>query len=310
MVRNIEETDVILVVEEDADDRDIVETGDEIEKPKVKRRRGNTLEKWEVAVVKAMIGRKTYNDQDILSYFTRPTRTVNHRLIGEIRTDSKHKAVKTADDEELDAFLSTWPDIDHETGLSVRGDELLIKAREAMIAAVHTFNSAGLTFRAELFVVTAIIAWTYLLHAYFKREGVSYVYKGSKTPNGQDRFWDIAQCLDTGRCPLAPGVKTNLRFLIGLRNEIEHQSTSRIDDAVGAELQSCCLNFNEALRNLFGHQFGLEKRLPIALQFVSFGMGQRTALKKASSLPVHVSSFISAFEHDLTEEQVKGRRSG
>jgi hypothetical protein len=39
-------------------------------------------------------------------------------------------------------------------------DELLIKAREAMIAAVHTSNSAGLTFRAELFIVTAIIAWT------------------------------------------------------------------------------------------------------------------------------------------------------
>ena len=50
-------------------------------------------------------------------------------------------------------------------GLSLRGDELLIKAREAMIAAVHTFNSAGLTFRAELFIVTAIIAWTCLLHA-------------------------------------------------------------------------------------------------------------------------------------------------
>ena len=174
-----------------------------------------------------------------------------------------------------------------------------------MIAAVHTFNSAGLTFRTELFVVTAIIAWTYLMHAYFKREGVSFIYKGSKTPNGQDRFWDLAQCLDTGRCALTQGIKTNLRFLIGLRNEIEHQSTSRIDDAVGAELQSCCLNFNEALRCLFGNQFGLEKRLPLALQFVSFGKDQRSLLKKASNLPVHVSSFISAFEHGLTEEQIK-----
>ena len=38
-----------------------------------------------------------------------------------------------------------------------------------MIAAVHIFNSAGLTFRAELFIVTAIIAWTYLLHAWYRR---------------------------------------------------------------------------------------------------------------------------------------------
>jgi hypothetical protein len=275
------------------------------EKRTVKRRRGNTLDKWEVPLVKAMLDKKEYNDQDILAYFTRPTRTVNHRLISEIRSGKKHKAVKAADEEALNEFLATWPDIDHETGLSVRGDELLIKAREAMIAAVHIFNSAGLTFRAELFVVTAIIAWTYILHAWYKREGVDYVYKGKKTPQGQDRHWDLSQCLDTGKCPLPEGVKTNLRFLIGLRNEIEHQSTTRIDDAVGAELQACCLNFNDALKKHFGPQFGLEKRLPIALQFVSFGMDQRTALKKASSLPTHVSSFISAFEHGLTDEQVK-----
>ncbi|XHE14305.1 DUF3644 domain-containing protein [Agrobacterium deltaense] len=274
-------------------------------KRRVKRRGGNTLDKWEVPLVKAMLLRKEYNDQDILAYFTRPTRTVNHRLIGEIRSGAKHNAIKAADEEDLNVFLSTWPDVDHETGLSVRGDELLIKAREAMIAAVHIFNSAGLTFRAELFIVSAIISWTYLLHSYYKRLGIPYVYKDKRTPQGQDRYWDLTQCIDTGKCPLQEGMKTNLRFLIGLRNEIEHQSTSRIDDAVGAELQACCLNFNEVLKEHFGHQFGLEKRLPIALQFVSFGMDQRTALKKASSLPTHVSSFISAFEHDLSDEQVK-----
>ena len=38
----------------------------ENEKPKKKRRRGNTLEKWEVAIVKAMIvhGSPFTNDQD------------------------------------------------------------------------------------------------------------------------------------------------------------------------------------------------------------------------------------------------------
>lgn len=122
---------------------------------KTKRRRGHTLENWEVAIVKAMISRGSpfTNDQDILAYFTRPTRSVNHRLISEIRNEAKHKAIKAATEDNLDAFLATWPDIDHETGLSIRGDELLVKAREAMIAAVQTFNSAGLTFRAELFIV-------------------------------------------------------------------------------------------------------------------------------------------------------------
>jgi len=140
------------------------------------RKRGNKLERWEVALIKAMVADGRWpNDQDILAYFTRPTRSINHRAISEIRNNAKHAAVKTATIDELEHFLSSWPEIDEETGLSLRGDELLIKAREAMIAAVHTFNGAGLTFRAELFIVTAIIAWTYLLRAWFKREGISTI---------------------------------------------------------------------------------------------------------------------------------------
>ena len=54
--------------------------------------------------------------------------------------------------------VKVWPNVDPGTGLHLQGDELLIKAREAMTAAVHTFNSAGLYFRAELFIVTAVIA--------------------------------------------------------------------------------------------------------------------------------------------------------
>src|SRR3546814_1073075 len=56
---------------------------DEAKPRKIKRRRGNTLERWEVEIVKAMIhrGGDFTNDQDILAYFTRPTRSINHRLI-------------------------------------------------------------------------------------------------------------------------------------------------------------------------------------------------------------------------------------
>jgi len=213
---------------------------------KTKRRRGHTLENWEVAIVKAMIsrGEPFTNDQDILAYFTRPTRSVNHRLIGEIRNETKHKAIKPASDEDLGAFLAIWPDFDPETGLSVRGDELLIKAREAMIAAVQAFNGAGLTFRAELFIVTAAIAWTYLLHAWFRREGVDYRYPGQKTKEGADKYWELGHCLKQGKCPAKDGVARNLEFLLEIRHEIEHRSTSRIDDALGAKLQYPLIGLN------------------------------------------------------------------
>lgn len=270
--------------------------------PKVKRKRGNRLEKWEVAIIKAMLARGGFADQDIQSYFTRPTRTVNHRAFSEIRNDAKHKSVKAATEETLDSFLSAWPDVDPDTGLSRAGDELLIKAREAMVAAVHTFNGAGLTFRAELFIVTSVIAWTYMLHAWFRREGIDYRYK-DKTKQGADKFWELGKCLRHARCPVSKGAKTNLEFLLEIRHEIEHRSTSRIDDAIGGELQACCINFNDALKSFFGPQYGLEKRLPIALQFVSFGDDQRARLKRATELPAHLATFISAFEHGLTDEQ-------
>jgi hypothetical protein len=86
-----------------------------------KRRRGNRLERWEVAMVKAMLHAGGHNDQDILAYFTRPTRTVNHRLIGQVRKETVHKAVKAASPGELSDFLTAWPDTDPLTGLSLRG---------------------------------------------------------------------------------------------------------------------------------------------------------------------------------------------
>jgi hypothetical protein len=266
------------------------------------------LERWEIVLIKALFTGGQYNDQDILAYFTRPTRSINHRAISEIRTERKHKGVKTASEEELEEFLAVWPDVDPQTGLSLRGDELLVKAREAMVAAVHVFNGVGLTFRTELFIVTAIIAWTYLMHAWFRREGIDCRYKGPggvirKTKEGADCYWELGSCLRHARCPVPRSAIQNLEFLIELRHEIEHRSTSRIDDAVGAKLQACCINFNDMIKLWFGPQHGLERRLPIALQFVTFSSDQRSVLKRARHVPNHIETMMNVFHKGLSEEE-------
>jgi hypothetical protein len=91
--------------------------------------------------------------------------------------------------------------------------------------------------------------------------------------------------------------------LIELRHEIEHRSTSRIDEAVSAKLQACCINFNDAIKSLFGPQFGLEKRLPIALQFVTFSPDQRAILKKAAALPPHIVAMMDAFHKGMSDAE-------
>ncbi|HEV2555692.1 MAG TPA: DUF3644 domain-containing protein [Bosea sp. (in: a-proteobacteria)] len=281
------------------------------------KRRGNSLLDWEIRLIKAMLGKPKSVDQDVLAYFTRPTRSINHRAISEIRNNRKHAAVPSATELELSNFLATWPDCDPHTGLSIRGDELLIKAREAMIAAVHTFNGAGLHFRAELFTVTSIIAWTYLHHAIFAREAIDYRYyekdaSGARvlklTPGGEPKFWELSHCLKHGRCPLGKEAKENLGFLIELRHEIEHRSTNRIDEAVSAMLQSCAINFNETIKKEFGAQFGLERRLPLALQFVTFGPDQVALLKKDGSVPAHIRALMDATHAKLTPDEANDPR--
>ena len=84
------------------------------------RNPNNRLERWEVAIIKAMMAetpRKT--DQDILAYFTRPTRSINHGRIKDIRDGKTHTGVAAASADELAAYLEVWPNVDG-SGLHLR----------------------------------------------------------------------------------------------------------------------------------------------------------------------------------------------
>ena len=280
----------------------------------VTRSRKNKLDNWEIALVKTMLIKGNYNDQDILAYFTRPSRSINHARISEIRKGEKHKRITPASDETLEGFLKNWPLIDNSTGLHLYGDELLIKSREAMLLAVQAYNNPKSHFRSEVFIVTAIIAWTYLMHAYYKLNGVDYRYSRTKadgsleiakTKYGAEKYWELGECLSSTACPLDEGTIRNLDFLIAIRHEIEHRMTKRIDDALSAKLQACCLNFNKSLKSLFGKEYGLEGELAFALQFTGIDTDQKKMLMGQDELPAHIEAMRANFEDNLTEEQYR-----
>lgn len=275
------------------------------------RNSNNRLERWEVAIIKAMMAtppRK--NDQDILAYFTRPSRSINHGRIKDIRDRKTHTVVAPASDEDLAAFLKAWPNVDG-SGLHLIGDELLIKAREAMLHAVQGFNNPQAYFKSEVFIVTAVIAWTYLMHAHFKRVGVDYRHRDRrtgdvlKTRHGADKYWELEHCLGDAACPLDEATKANLKFLIEIRHEIEHQMTRRIDDLISAKLQACCLNFNAALKAMFKAEYGLDRELGLALQFSGIATSQRDLLLKDTNLPAHLIAAHIAYEGSLPEAVVR-----
>jgi hypothetical protein len=189
-------------------------------------------------------------------------------------------------------------------------EELLKKSREAALAAVQIFNNPNVTFKSETYVVLMIIAWTYLLHAYCRGKKVDYRYftQGEKrkhydrTKNGAFKHWELERCLNDKQCPLDREVVQNLRFLIGLRHEIEHQMTTRIDDLLSARFQACCINYHDAVVSLFGEKYGIAKHLAVSLQFSSLSQEQVDSLEQQAGLPGHIRKYIEGFDGALMPE--------
>jgi len=278
-----------------------------------RRNPNNRLLSWEVGMVKAMIAEGSKTDQDILAWFTRPTRSINHARIASIRDGKMHRTVPAASLADLTRFRLEWPRIDHETGLHAADDELLVKSREAMLQAVQCFNNPTSLFKSEVFIVIAVISWTYLLHWHYRRAHIDYRYKDKDgaprlTKHGAEKHWELDACLAEPSCPLDELTKVNLRFLIGIRHEIEHQMTQQIDAAIGAKLQACCLNFNRWIKELAGERVGLDRELSMAMQFAGIEREQRDLLLKDMHLPPNILAMHAAFEDSLTEETIRDPR--
>jgi Domain of unknown function (DUF3644) len=189
--------------------------------------------------------------------------------------------------------------------------ELLNKSREAALAAVQIFNNPNIGFKSESYVVLMVISWTYLLHAYYREKKIEYRYFTKtgqrrcfdKTKHGAKKYWNLERCLNESKSPIDKHTTNNLRFLIGLRHEIEHQMTSRIDDLLSARFQACCLNYNEYIKKLFGDSKGIEKHLSFSLQFSTISTDQKELLEEHPDLPANIQSYIKDFDTVLSDEE-------
>ncbi len=157
--------------------------------------------------------------------------------------------------------------------------ELLEKSKESMLAAVQIFNNPNIHFKSESFIVLAVISWTYLLHAYYREQKIEYRYfeksgqrkKFHLTKSGAHKHWELERCLNDEKSPIDKTTSANLLFLLGLRHEIEHQMTTRIDDLLSARFQACCINFNSYLKTLFPKVESIDSYLSFSLQFRAKG---------------------------------------
>ena len=195
-------------------------------------------------------------------------------------------------------------------GPSVRR-ELLHKSREAALNAVQTFNNPLTAFKAETFIVLMVIAWTYLLHACYRREGVEYRYYQERpkrrrfdhTRSGAFKYWELERCLNESACPLDGATRQNLRFLIGLRNEIEHHQSAGVDERLSGRYLACCLNYERYICGLFGEQYSLAEMAAFTLQFRDL-TATATSEEAVAPLPSNVAKYLQQFYAGLPPDEL------
>lgn len=189
--------------------------------------------------------------------------------------------------------------------------ELVTKAREAALTAIRTFNDPQVQFKSETFIVLMVIAWTYLLHAYYRSSGIEYRYyrQGAKrrrfdrTKHGAFKYWELERCLNEKRSPVDIDTANNLRFLIGLRHEIEHQMTPLLDGWLSGRYQACALNFNRYVKKLFGEKHGLDKLMAFSIQFVELTEEQLAGKRPEAAIPPRLRAYIAEFDGALNHEE-------
>jgi hypothetical protein len=256
------------------------------------RKSQGALRADEKRVVKALVN-KGWRNQDIQALVNLGRdATVNSARITEVKKSPNQRA---ATDEEVDFFQIRKRSYDPQTGLNLFEHERLIRAREAMILAVQIFNSVSLRFKTEVFTVLANIAWTYLLHEWFKTNGVEIV--------GQDgRSLLLSQMIERHDCPLSSGIKANLRAIKELRDDVEHKVLGKADLKWLPLFQAACLNFDKMLCAWFGDRVSLANDLAFALQFGRMNLEQVSELNKFE-IPPHIDALDARLVEGMTEEE-------
>ena len=190
-------------------------------------------------------------------------------------------------------------------------DELISKSKEATLSAVKIFNDPLINFKSETFIVLMIIAWTYLLHAFYRSKGIEYRYFQKhgkrkffdKTQKGAYKYWELERCLNDKKSPIDKNTTNNLKFLIGLRHEIEHQMTLSLDDFLSGRYQACILNYNHYLVELFGDRHALDKHLSYSLQFLELSAEQIQGSKWEAEIPKRLKAYIVEFDDQLEHDE-------
>lgn len=254
--------------------------------------KGSSTEE-EQRIIKAFLDQK-WRNQDIQDLINRGRlSTINSARITEVK---QNNLINPASKDEVDFFIQKKQSYDQKTGLNYYDDERLIRSREAMILAVQIFNSPAVVFKTEIFSVLACIAWTYLLHEYYEKK------KELLIKDTESRNLLLSQMLKRNDFPLSKGIKNNLEVIIKIRNEVEHILLRKGEKNFYPLFQACCLNFDQALCELFGEKTSLRDDLSFALQFSRLNLEQVQTFQQYDLTP-ELEALDANLQKDLSDDE-------
>ena len=184
----------------------------------------------------------------------------------------------------------------------------LEKATDSAMLAVEVYNKPATKFRSGGFIVLMCIAWTSLFHAIFLRDRKRPFHKMENGRyikiDGDFKAWELAHCLDEHFRGTASAVRENLRFMVGLRNKIEHRSMPELDHHIFGECQACLFNFEDMLVKEFGAKYAMNESLALALQFSHLRNADQDKAIQALRKPLQkaLSDYLTRFRSSLSGE--------
>lgn len=190
---------------------------------------------------------------------------------------------------------------------------LLNKAKEFAVLAVSTYNNPTIKFKTYGFIVNMNIAFTSLFHAIFEKNGVDYFYKDGLGVtifiDGEEKAWELKECTEKYWPGTTSPIKSNLHFLIGLRNKIEHRFLPVIDLMCSGECQAALTNFENIITKEFGDEHALLVNLAVSMQLSRASTEAKVeALKQFQSQNYSVvREFMSAQHHELNQETLESQ---
>lgn len=192
-----------------------------------------------------------------------------------------------------------------------RWQSTLDASAEEACLAVRLYNDAAEARSFEGFVVHMHLAWLYLLHAQFIRDGTDHRYWNRRYKrrlmrvDGEPKRWELQRSIEERWPDESDLVRANLELFIRLRNRLEHRH-AHADEALMLTLaghsHALLVNFEEEATSQFGDEQSLALRLRIPLFIGTFSPQGEQALRRfRKTLPKDLQGFLTNYESGLDE---------